>query len=184
MNKMVKKTVEIILLLLIGLTLGVSQSAECAVTGQVKINPEEPWPGSDVAFTVDVDADEIINDVRLIVRECKESICFSDAFNETMDQLEPGRYQCMITLRHSDATYIDYQVRVRTDEGWYYIPGPGVNNYMKTFLTGQPGSGSDDGGTDNGNDDGRNKINGFELILLILALIVLTITFIIVRRRR
>ncbi|MEM0492839.1 MAG: hypothetical protein QXS02_02640 [Candidatus Thermoplasmatota archaeon] len=169
-NKIISK---IILFLLAGISITFSITAEAAITSDISIHPEIPSAGSDVTFYANISSDIAIDDVRLIVRECKEAICFSDIFNESMELLEPNHYYRMITLKHSDATYIEYQVKVKTEDGWSYIPDR--NKYVKVTLSSQPEPDNGSNQDNNKNQDGKNKTIGFELTLSMLALIIIVL---------
>lgn len=69
----------------------------------ISIEPVDPAPLSTVTFLVTIDNTTTIQDVRLILQECRQDMCFIDKWNESMNRIN-GVYQTNITLIHKQAT--------------------------------------------------------------------------------
>src|SRR4030042_4308018 len=83
----------------------------------ITISPTEPMLLSTVTFNATISVDETLEDVRIIVQECNQELCFRDYFNESMTLLAPGLYQATVTLILDDATYIKYHAKLKGIEG-------------------------------------------------------------------
>jgi hypothetical protein len=83
----------------------------------VTLQPPEPSPKGTISFSASISGEDI-EEVRLIVRECKEDFCFAKEFNESM-YLSDGLYKCQITLRYEEATYIQYNLEIKSKGTWY-----------------------------------------------------------------
>jgi len=143
------------------------------VVETVTLFPENPWIQSEIVFNVTITSDTTIDEAHLIVRECKEGICYMDSFNETLTLIGTDSYQATLTLKHDDTTYIEYEIETKSNNTWF-------NSDVTTLnLSEEPTNGEPNGdGTSNGDNDGKTP--GFELPVLILSLAL----FILVYRRK
>ncbi len=125
----------------------------------ITITPEHPSPGSTVAFTVEIE-DENISEVWIEIQECNgdKGICYPKQ-NLSMEETSSGVYKGTVSLQHNDATYIQYTLKIKTTVGW--------SEYFKEAkVTLSTGGVSNDGST------GKDS-PGFEFLLVITALLVL-----------
>ncbi len=133
----------------------------------VTLNPVAPYPQSSVTVTADVTGIEATH-VYIIVQECngKTGICYPDEQNASMTQKTTNTYETTMTLKHNDATYIQYTLVVENNEGWTkYL------NLTKAYLSEKP--------SDNGES---SDTPGFEFIGLGFS--IMFISFILYKRRR
>ena len=140
--------------------LSVSVKADPGVN-EITLNPGKPSPAATVTFTADISGDQI-DGVYLIVQECQgEDLCFPRS-NNSMNEIESGKYQKSVTLKKSEATYIQYFLEINEDGTWYSFD----SSIEKTYL-------------DTGKEDSSP---GFEFLVFIISLIILI--FIIKRKRK
>jgi len=85
----------------------------------VTIDPAQPLPLSTLTFTAMLSINETIDDIRLIVQECKEDLCFVHDFNLSMEKLTNDIYQGRCTLIEEEATQIKYHLKIVCNETWY-----------------------------------------------------------------
>ena len=151
---------------------GGAKAAEPTVES-ISLTPPDPSVRSPITFTVTMTSDESLTDVRIIVQECTEGICYRDFFNESMTLMGENTYQTSLTLIHEDATYIKYHVEAGTSEQWYTF------DVTEKNLTNEPSNGD---GDQNGNGNGEpDESPGFELVISIGALSLLV--FLMKRKR-
>jgi hypothetical protein len=86
---------------------------------QVTIDPAQPLPLSTLTFTAMLSINETIDDIRLIVQECKEDLCFVHDFNVSMEKITNDIYQGRCTLIEEEATQIKYHLKIVCNETWY-----------------------------------------------------------------
>ncbi|MCX6665337.1 MAG: hypothetical protein NT038_04665 [Euryarchaeota archaeon] len=136
------------------------------ITGEPIVNiilePQEPVIKSDIMFTATILSENTITDVRIVVQECKEGLCYLRN-NESMTKINTTTYQKMIPLIKDDSTYISYYIELESNGQWYTYPA--VNLTLKT------NGDSQNGNITNGN--GHHKTPGFEVLLFIIAVGVL-----------
>ncbi len=133
----------------------------------ITLNPEQPYPQSTVTFTAEV-ADIEVTNIYIVVQECngKTGICYPDEQNSTMTQKSANTYDTTITLKHDDATYIQYTLHVENNGVWTkYL------DLTKVTLSEKPS-----------NNGGSSNTPGFELI--IFACSIMFISLILYKRRR
>ena len=144
---------------------------------RVTLFPAEPWAKSTITFNVTISSETTIDTVYIIVRECKTGFCYSDSLNQTMDSLGSNIYQTSLTLKHEDATYIEYLVNIQSEQTLYKSDVTIVN------LSEKPSNGTNgtngNGNHQNGNTNG-NQTPGFEFLFVFIAIIIL---YIITRKR-
>jgi len=122
----------------------------------INIEPVEPAPLSTITFTVAINNTTSNEDVRLILQECREDLCFIDKLNESMDRIN-GVYQTTITLIHEQATQFKYNIAIKANETWFNSETTYVN--LRTDENNNPP----------GNNPGDNSTPGFELVLLFFS---------------
>lgn len=140
-------------------------SAEPTVT----LDPTSPYPQSSVTFTANIAGVDAAN-VYIVVQECNgnSGICYPDEINTSMTQKTADTYDATVTLKHSDATYIQYTLVAENNGDWTkYL------ELTKVTLSDKP--------TDNG-DDSSSETPGFEFVGL--AFSIMFISFILYRRKR
>jgi hypothetical protein len=95
---------------------------ENSVFGDIIVSPLEPTPLSVVNFTVGVNSNITVEDVRLIVRECTGGMCFLDDYNISMNYTYTccmDFYETQIKFIHEDATQIKYYVKIFNNGTWH-----------------------------------------------------------------
>lgn len=133
----------------------------------VTFSPQPLYPQSEVTITADVTDIEATN-IYIVVQECNGNtgICYPDEQNSSMTQKSANTYETTMTLKHKDATYIQYTLVVKNNQGWTkYL------DLTKVYLSEKP--------SDNG---GSSDTPGFEFIGL--AFSIMFILFIFYKRRR
>ena len=88
-------------------------------TKEITLNPENPAPKDTITFTVTLESNEDIDEVRLILEECEESLCYQDGFNESMEKNNDGKYEVEITLKHQTAVELKYRIKMKSGDVWY-----------------------------------------------------------------
>jgi len=134
------------------------------VVDDITLDPATPIPGSTVTFTADLSGGTF-DGVFLIIQECQgEDLCFPRS-NYSMDEIETGKFQKSITLKKSEATYIQYFLEINEGGTWYSYDSDIEKTNLKTTE-----------------DEGDDSSPGFELLVFIISLIILI--FIIKRKRK
>ena len=114
-----------ILVISIIIVLGLHISAVNAIVTEpnvekITLEPEEPTPLSTITFTATINSTEELDDVRLIVKECSEVLCFIDGFNVSMGATSDGDYRVQVTLKHDDTIEIKYHLEIDSNGIWYH----------------------------------------------------------------
>ena len=60
-----------------------------------------------------------IDEVRLLVQECREDLCFVHSFNISMEKTVNNTYQGPCTLIEEETTQIKYHLKIACNETWY-----------------------------------------------------------------
>jgi len=138
-----------------------------AAQPSVTINPTNPSPQSTLTFTVALSEENILG-AWLEIQECNgnKGICYPKQ-NLSMEEKSPGTYQLSVTLQHSDATYMQYTIKLDTPNGW-------EEYFKETKVTLSQGN-------NGGSSNNKNNAPGFEIIGLIAASVIITM---LLRRRR
>jgi len=168
--KNIKRTMVLTAFLIFSLCIsiiGTIRAVEPTVV-EVTLDPEDPAPQSTITFTAVITSEDTLEEMKLIVQECKEGLCYISSFNESMATVDTDTYQASVTLIHDDATYIKYHLEIKSDGTWY------KNDLTEFDLK----VGSDNGNTTPNDTD---KTPGFELIILIIAI---GVGFILFRKKR
>lgn len=107
-------------------------------SGNIYVYPSEPTPLSKVNFTIGVNKNITVEDVRLIAEECIGDMRFSDYFNVSMNYTFSccwAFYETQIKLIHENATTIKYYVKIfsngtwiDSDDGFTNLSSPVNNN--------------------------------------------------------
>ena len=86
---------------------------------QVAIDPAKPLPLSTITFNATILNNETIDEVRLLVQECRVDLCFVHSFNISMEKISNDTYQAQCTLLQEEATQIKYHLKISCNETWY-----------------------------------------------------------------
>ena len=86
---------------------------------RVTIDPAKPLPLSTITFTAILTSNETLDEVWLLVQECRVDLCFAYGFNKSMEQITNDTYQAQCTLMQEEATQIKYQLKIAYNETWY-----------------------------------------------------------------
>jgi hypothetical protein len=139
-------------------------SAENPTIGEIKLEPANPAPESEVTISTDITGGNVSN-VRLIISECnKETGVCHIPRNISMSKKSGDTYEIEIMLEWDDATSIKYQIRLENDGAWIIY-----DEYTSALST--PSGGSDTTG------DNSNGSPGFEIIIFLIALIGVILSF-------
>jgi hypothetical protein len=131
---------------------------------EITLDPTNPSALSTFTINAKITSDEIIQEVKAVIEECKEGFCYTGEeiiFTETSD----GEYEGTATLSHDDAIELKYYVKAKIDGSWIESSTTQID-----LSTG--------GGNVNGNS---KNTPGFELIFSLMAII---IGFVLFRRKR
>ena len=150
-------------------------SAEPTVE-EITLSPEEPEPLSEVTFIATVTSEESLDQVNIIVRKCKkvegQELCYVDSINESMSLFE-NTYRATVTLKHDDATYIKYNLVIKSEGIWYEYDPIQVNLTVEPANGNGNGDGTNGNGSNGGNgENGDNGTPGFEIISLLIAIVI------------
>lgn len=145
--------------------LAIATTSAAIASVDISITPIKPSPKSSITLTVTFSDGENIDKVRIIVQECKGELCYTDSINESMSKKGEKTYEKQVTLKHSDATFLKYNVE-------YYENG----NFIKTESEQIDLDISSSNGNSNGDDT-----PGFELFSLIIAISFIAL---IIRKKR
>lgn len=159
------KTVFLVMLL-IGLCLsfaGLSTASEPTIEN-IDYTPKNPAPLSIVTFNAEISGDDI-SEVRLIVDECNENsgTCYYPSLNVSMSWTGANMYQAEVTLQHEKATIVKYHLVI---DGERY-PKLSTDDFKFDLV---PVS----NGGDTGNDDESKGTPGFEILILLSSIIIVT----------
>ena len=130
---------------------------------QVTIDPAKPPPLSTVTFNATILANETIDEVRLLVQECRVDLCFIHDFNISMEKITNDTYQGQCTLIEEEATQIKYHMKITCNETWYTFN----TTFMPLALDTKKNS------TQDSHDP--TSTPGFEMSLLVLSIALLLV---------
>jgi len=136
----------------------------------IEITPEEPLPGSTITFHVELTQENALN-ANIWIQECNGNtgLCYQDQ-TVTMTETSDDVYEATVNLQHDDATYFQYTIEVEKADGWQnYFEETKVNLAETT-------------NTDSNEDDTASDTPGFELGVLFIS--VIFISLILYRRKR
>ena len=146
----------IILVATAGAILSIYASSVVAADATITLIPEKPTRKSLVTFTAEFD-DGGIQSVYFNYNECTNEACYK-LYNKSMTSISDNKFETEITLLEDGATYVQYWLEFKSAEGW------SSSEVEKTYLA--TGSGGD-----------SNDAPGFELLLIVLSMVLLTIVF-------
>jgi hypothetical protein len=144
---------------------------EDPVVSEITFYPLEPYALSTINFTAAITSEQTVENVRIIVQECYEGLCYSDMINESMTTTDGTTYHGTVTLTKNDATYIKYHVE--------YVLNGIFNTSQTTRLNLSESPNPDDNGNNGGGD--HQKTPGFELLSF---LVVIGLGALILRKKR
>jgi hypothetical protein len=116
-----KNVTSILLIIFVFLFVSISASTVLAdpTVVRVTIDPAKPLPLSTITFNTTILSSENIDEVRLLVQECREDLCFIYSFNLSMEKTANDTYQAQCTLIQQEATQIKYYLKIVCNETWY-----------------------------------------------------------------
>ena len=122
--------------------------------GEIKLTPAHPAPKSDVTFKTDISGGSV-SEVRLIISECdkERGVCHVPR-NLSMNKISGNTYEKKVTLEWDEVTSITYHINLESDGKWI-----DYDEYTTKLST---------------NSDSNNDTNGspgFEIIVLLIAII-------------
>jgi hypothetical protein len=123
----------------------------------IEIIPEAPEPESDIEIKAFIDM-EGIEQVYIIIQECdiNTGICY-ERKNISLNKISDNTYSNSYKLKESKATYIQYNLLVKSDTGWETLIQEEKTNLLDT--------------KNNGDVNGNEDTPGFEIIASLLAII-------------
>jgi hypothetical protein len=86
---------------------------------QITIDPVKPLPLSTVTFNATILSNETIDEVRLVVQECRVDLCFVGGFYVSMEKIANDTYQAQYTLTRKEAIQIKYYLNIAFNETWF-----------------------------------------------------------------
>ena len=158
----ITKNIFIIILIILGLFLtNNSAIAENATT--IEIIPESPEPKSEIEIIASIDM-EGIEQVNILIQECDSNtgICY-ERHNISLSKVDDTEYKTSYALKESKATYIQYDLIIKTGLGWETL----IKEEKTNLLISQD---NDNGGNGNQNTPGFEILGIFLGILLIILL--------------
>ena len=159
---------------------GTGTAAE-PIIKEITLDPEEPSPLSTITFTAVINNSNNLDDVRLIVQECTDSLCYAIGSNESMLAVDNNTYQTTVTLTHNDATYIKYHLEIETNETWYIYSITELNLKNETNNN---SSNNNNNNTNPSNGNTSEKTPGFEILPFLMSIIFVTIIATLSERKR
>jgi len=141
----------------------------------VTVIPDAPEPLSTVSFTANITSEEAVDEVYIKIKECSQSICF--LIKNVSMGFDGDEYSVDFTLEHSDATYFDYWLEIKSGDSWFTTEQANVTLKIEASNEDDNDNGNT-GGTEEDNTDG---IPGFEILIFIVAVFIALIFF---RRKR
>ena len=121
---------------------------------QVTIDPAKPLPLSTITFNATILSNETIDEVRLLVQECRVDLCFVGGFYVSMVKISNDTYQAQYTLVREEALEIKYSLNIACNKTWY-----ASNTTIITLAS-------------NANKDPAST-PGFEIVLLFVSVVLL-----------
>jgi len=158
-NKIRKITLGLFLTIILAVIYMPATNAEAIV--EYTIEPEQPKPQSEVTIIAKI-IDEDIKSVFLEMQECNTAgTCFGWKTNVSMTPTgNADEYKATINLEREDSKYFSLRLAIEKDGEWEYTS---TANYHDVML---------DRSSSNGDDNDSNNTPGFEIILMIVAILV------------
>jgi hypothetical protein len=140
--------------------------------GEITVSPSVPTAKSTITISISTSGD-IPSELRVIVEECdgRTGICFSDFQNVSMSLISMENYQTSVTLKHTEATYINCTIVAKINGTWTPHAKWKIVNLSENT----------NGNTNGNDDDSNNKTPGFEAVLIIIAI---GVSLIAIRQKR
>jgi len=140
----------------------------------VTVIPDEPEPLSTVSFTANITSEETVDEVYVKIHECTPTICF---FIKNLSmEFDGDEYSVDFTLEHSDATYFNYSLEIKSGDSWYRTEETSV-----TLKIEASNENDNNGNTGETEEDNNGGIPGFEILIFMIAVFITLIFF---RRKR
>lgn len=166
MKKILKNAMLLMLVTLLCLSFVGPVNADEPSYTEIAVSPEEPTRLSEVTFTVNITGEDI-EEVRIIVEECIEGLCYPDLHNESMENTQGNDWEGTATLVHDDATYGTCWLVIKSNGTWYDFR----ENRKEFDVLPIEENGQTNGDT-NG-DGGTDGTPGFELILVVVSIAII-----------
>jgi len=139
----------------------------------VILTPEEPSKLGEITFSTQFSGEEL-TEIYVLVQECTPTLCYSrDELNGSMTLSDEGVYEATLTLTKDDATYIKYAFNGLTAMGWEKTDYVRVN--LSTDTDNGDGNGNGDNGDGTGDNNDTNGTPGFEVLLVLSAVFIISV---------
>lgn len=184
MRKSIRNATLVMLVTALCLTfVGISTAEPTYDYDGINVDPVEPEQQSEVAFSVEVTGDEVIDEVYIRVQECRmvdgDEQCHKDVQNKSMTNTDGNNWTVTTDLIWDMATIGHCWLEIYSNDTWYnFAPNEGFATSDFTITTGDDGGNGGNGGDGNGDSDDSP---GFELILVMISII--AVLFIFKRKR-
>lgn len=170
--KNINKTVKIVGILILSMVF-LSINAQAAYEIQnVVFDPESPVEQSSIVVTVSVlDLGEN-DEIYIYIKECNENsgVCDESKNLSLVKMDDTDEYKTEAGLTFNGATYLDYWFDIYYSGEWVRVPeSPGTYG---TVEYGEDNVNGDPNGGEPTNGDSDNGSPGFELIIMLFALII------------
>jgi hypothetical protein len=169
-----KKTSMIILIVILSMVfLSINVNAAYEIQNVV-FNPENPIEKSSITVTATVIDLTDTDEVYIFIKECNGNtgVC-DEPKNISMTKLEDTNdYQSEISLTFTGATYLDYWFNLFYNNEWIRVPEGVTEIYGNVEYGEETDNGDINGGTTNGEGSDNNGTPGFEIILILIAVII------------
>lgn len=172
--KNIKKISIIIILSLLSISF-ISFNTNAAYEIQnIVFDPENPIKKSSVVVIVSVFDLGENDEISLFIKECDENtgIC-DEPRNITLTKIDGSDdYRAEVDLTFNSATYLDYWYEIYYNGEWIRDPEGLTDTYGPVQYGQDNGNGDTNGGTTNGGNGNDNGSPGFELIIMLIAIII------------
>ena len=95
-----KNLIKLVIIFCIISVFAFSSYTGAAANVEIVLNPQIPSQKGSIDFTVIFSDNDNIENVRIIVQECKEGLCYTDEINESMSKNDEDNYEKQVTLKH------------------------------------------------------------------------------------
>lgn len=134
----------------------------------VELDPTNPKPQETISFTATITDVDNIEKVTIRVQECGNEpgigyICYTEEFNETMDESDLNMYTASVTLKQENAIELKYEINYLTGDGWISYP-EGSNNLVTVDLDTSTQT------NDGSNNDETSDTPGFEFMFMLFSI--------------
>lgn len=153
----------VIFFIILGMFL-INNSALAISATTIEIIPEKPEPKSEIEIIATVDM-EGVEETYIQIQECdiNTGICY-ERKNISLSKVDDNTYKTSYNLKESKATYIQYDLIVKTGLGWENL----IKEKKTDLLISQ-----NNGNGGNGNQD----TPGFEILGIFLGILVIILLF-------